>query len=308
MKKSAYIITKPLQYINASNIEDDSDKVCMIIDNFSNSKQFVEKIKEYSKHWEEIQFFENRKKCLNYILKNKKMFDKLYMDTDMGLSTRLRLIRLYSVEINVYEEGFGNYRGKIRDNKRIKDCLIGLIDRFLGRNYLGGFCRTKHIFLYHKNAFLKLVDENPKQKIKGFKRNFFNHLMSLKEITYAFPNELKSEDIGEKVLVFLTARKIDDDYKNELVKYENFYKILKPHPELSNRTKIEADFDYIVEAFVSAELLIAELLESEKQIIILHHGDTTILNLPTVYDFKEINISKNIEVVKRFEKIQREII
>lgn len=39
-KKSAYLITKPLQYINATNIPDKNKKICFLIDDFKDSEFF----------------------------------------------------------------------------------------------------------------------------------------------------------------------------------------------------------------------------------------------------------------------------
>lgn len=308
IKKSIYIVTKPLQYINASNIEDDSIKTCLIVDEFSKSEKFIDKVKEYSNYWSEVLFFKKRKEALFYVLSNKKKYNKLYIDSDSGVTIRLLLILLLPLEINVYEEGFGNYRRELRGRQTFFDKIIYPIDRLMGKTYLGGFYGTKHIFLYHKLSFLNLVDKNPRQTIKLFRRSFFEHLLTLKEITFAFPNDLLDLVDGCDVVIYLTARKIDYAYRSKLKKLKGYKKILKPHPEFKVETNIEGDFDYVCESFLTAELLIAKVVENAKKIVILHHGDTTLLNLLGECNFVEVNVSKESKSVKTYNEIKYSIL
>ena len=47
-KKSCYIVTKPIQYINATNIEDDNDKDCFITDTFFDANKFAKEMQKKS--------------------------------------------------------------------------------------------------------------------------------------------------------------------------------------------------------------------------------------------------------------------
>lgn len=308
MKKSAYIITKPLQYINATNISDTSDKVCLLVDSFSNSKKLLQSIKNYSNHWVDFYWFGNRNNAFFYLLKNKNKFDKIFTDSDNGIITRLFLFLLYPIKISVYEEGFGNYRNELRQKHKNYKKVLNYIDSLMGKNYLGGSNRTGAIYLYHPNAFLKLVDAKPQQKLLKFNLDFYTHLLSLKEIIGLFSYDFKSNIKGKNVIIYLSARKIDNSYKNYLEKSPGFYKVLKPHPEFKNVLGIEKEFDVVVANEVPAELLITNILKEATSLLIIHHGDTTVLNLMSVTKLKEINISENIMVKERFEEIKKAII
>lgn len=307
MKQSAYIITKPLQYINATNIYNESKKELLLVDSFANSKNFIEEVKLKSNFWSGHKFFSNRNQAFVYILKNRRKIDKIYTDSDNGLITRLFLILFFPIQVIVYEEGFGNYRKEIkRENSRIK-FIYDFVDFFLGKSYLGGAYRTSKLYLYHKNAFLNLVDSNPKKEIVNFEKKFTEHLLSLKELSNVFTlNKLKIYK-GKKVLIYLTARKVDDCYKTHLNSYKEYIKILKPHPEFQNKIGIEEDFDICLNNEISAELIIINLLSSVSDLVILHHGDTTILNLIGVEKIKQINVTNNVEVLERFNSIKNQI-
>ncbi|MGY0408605.1 MAG: hypothetical protein ACWIPJ_09690 [Polaribacter sp.] len=315
VKESVYIITKPLQYINSTNIKNNSNKTCVLVNSFSNSKKLFDGINKYSNFWKEIILVESRKESLMFVLKNKSRFDKIYIDSDMGILIRMFLIILYPLEVIVYEEGVGNYRSKLRGSQQGAKKILSFFDRCTGKDYLGGSYRTSKIYLYHPHAFFKLVDNRPNKKIETFRKDFSSHLLSLEEIVNLFSRKIISLVKGKDVLLYLmtgnpldpTARKIDESYKSFLEEYKELYKILKPHPEVKGDIGIENEFDFTIENEVPAELLIASILKEANSLLILHHGDTTLLNLKNLNKIKEINISNDSAVVKRFKEIENAV-
>lgn len=308
MKLSVYIITKPLQYINATNIPNDSKKICLLIDSFAKSKELLERAKKLSDFWDDLYWFKDRKKAYLYILSNRRKIEKIYTDSDMGGVSRFYLTLVYPIKIILYEEGFGNYRSEIRVKHNNYKRIFNYFDQLTGGNYLGGFYRTKEIFLYHPHAFYKLVDSNPQKKITQFKNKFYDHLITLREMMNLLPVNLSSEINQKKVIVYLTARKIEGNIFTVIDSYQDYYMILKPHPEFKFDTGIDKYFNKVIDNEIPAELLIVNLLNSDiRELLVLHHGDTTLLNLDNINKFKELNISNNKKVVDSFNKI-REVI
>ncbi len=306
MKESVYIITKPLQYINATNILDSSKKTCLLVDHFDKSIFFYNNINKISTYWSKTVWCKSRYAAFLYVLKQKKRYDTLYIDTDMGMSNRFFLLLLSPIKIIIYEEGFGNYRREIRKKEKGLKSIFNFIDSFTGKNYIGGFKNTNEIYLHHPNAFYKLVDEKPNKKILQFKNNFEDHLSSLKEVQYSLPAKI-SINIAKKVLIYLTARDLDHNFKDVISRYDDCFKILKPHPQLTGKTGIQDLFDYTVEHRVLAEVLINSLMDKVEKLIVLHHGDTTLLNLKNNDKIQFLNISKNNKQIEMFEKIKTAI-
>jgi hypothetical protein len=290
-KKSAYLITKPLQYINATNIPDDLDKDCFLVDYFSDSNIFFKNIQKYSTNWCQILHFKNKYSALFYILNRKKSYEKIFLDSDFGLLYRIILLLYWNVKIYVYEEGFGTYRKKIRESKTLKDKVLLKIDTLLGQNYIGGYRRTKGIFLYHPEAFSKLVAPSSKKELLNFKTKFHEHLETLHEVSILFPEDLRKRTKGKDVLLFLTSWKIESGYRDILKKYNNHLKILKPHPHIKNNIGIEEDFDITVRNSLPAEILIAELGAYSRSLIVIHQNSSALMYITNIETIKEINIS-----------------
>lgn len=306
-KESIYIITKPLQYINATNILNNSKKTCLLVNYFDNSKKFFEDINKKSTYWSKSVWCKDRYEAFFYVLKNKNKFDTLYIDTDMGTLNRFFLTLLYPLKIIIYEEGFGNYRAQIREKKTGYKKVLNLLDSLTGPNYLGGFKNTKEIYLHHPNAFFKLVDKEPNKKILNFNTSFEEHLSSLKEVSYSLPSKVEESIKNKNVLLYLTARNLDQNFKEVLKKYKDYYKILKPHPQLVGDTGFQDFFDCTIEHQVLAELLINNLLQQSVKVTVLHHGDTTLLNLKENKNLVYVNISKNAKQINMFKKIEEVI-
>ncbi|GAB6278098.1 MAG: hypothetical protein STSR0006_00930 [Lentimicrobium sp.] len=280
MKKSAYIITKPLQYINATNIPDNSDKDCLLIKGFYDFDNFLLSVKQYSTHWSNIIVFETRIKALLYILFNKNKYSNIYLHSDSNLSTRLLLL-LFQLNVFVYEEGVGNYEyvPKVPNCNYFKRIIKQLEFKFLGPNFFGSFIKTEGIYLYYPEVFKILRSDFSEKKIKKFKSNFSDHINSLQEIKNLFPKDLRNRLSGQNVIIYILSWDYDLKYKTIIKTYPGYIRILKPHPHTNVIKDIKDDFDIIISNSVPAELLISELISITKSIVIIHHGSSTLLNI-----------------------------
>lgn len=279
MENSFYLVTKPLQYFNCTNIEDINDRFCLIVNNFDNASYIYNQLKEKTNIWKDILFFQTYSETFNWITENKSKINKLFIDSDYGIYRYNMLAKLKNVSIYVYEEGIGNYR-YLKKNLR-HAILSTLYSMFLGnKNYLGGSKYIKGIYLYDKEEHKKCFPGN-KKKLYSFKNSFTEHLTLFKEAEVFFPNEVKM-DLSilkdRKVMLYLTSYTISQNAVDELKKNgDSFYKLVKPHPHLKDFNSDKSYFDKIIPSSVMAELLIAYLCTICEKVVVIHENSTALL-------------------------------
>ena len=177
MKKyDVFIVTKPLQYLNATNISTLNKKNCLLVNNFKDANLIYKKISELSNYWSSVFYFEKSADAYLWVIKNKGMVENLYIDSDYGVQKHFYLVRLYKhINIFVYEEGIGNYKGNLNNNSFIGN-LKKTFNSLLGnKDFLGGSKYVKGIFLYdcHKH---RIVYPNSNKKLFHFDKSFLNHI------------------------------------------------------------------------------------------------------------------------------------
>ncbi len=293
MKKSGYIVSKPLQYFNASNIEDDHPKVLFIVNGFNNAENFFNAVKNESKHWESVYFYKDYDEVFTYIKKNKPYYSKLFLDGDYSLSMLKNLINFKDLKIYVFEEGLGTYTDKIRyainknlyarvsPLRKLKTFLISEILRLLGqKNYHGGSSFTNGIYVYNieKHTTNK---PNFAKEIKTFKQPFLKHLSQFEEKTILSEDysDIISAAFHKKVLLYLTSWSIDANIGQVLEGYKDYVKIIKPHPHISEEAinDIKHNFDFVVKGGNMIEFLIYDLCDAASQLNVIHHGSGALL-------------------------------
>lgn len=307
-KKSCYIVTKPIQYINATNIEDDNIKDCYITNTFSDAKKFADEMNKLSNHWERIHFAISKQNALKVILRHKSEYSKLYLDSDVGIILRIFLVLLYPVKIYVYEEGLASYTPEIRE-KKINSFKF-FIDRFFGKNWSGGSFRTEGIYLYHPKAFQSLVETNKKIQILPFKQPLMNHLNSLSDIKIFYSQDEFDFLKGKNILLYLTSWTLNPLYQEIYYKYPEFIKIIKFHPHIKKESASNnlLHFDFYPDSTIPAEILISTFIEIAGKIVIIHEGTAAMLNFIGEKKIIEYNIAdakynaKYMKVKKEFEK------
>lgn len=287
--KSAYIITRPLQYINATNIPDDAQKDCFIIDFFSDSENFYKVISKYSAYWNNVELHKSRYTALFKIIRNKNQYKSLFIDSDYGIIITFLFLLIPSIVIYTYEEGYGSYR-YIRDNKRIKVRLKSVVYSLMGsKNWIGGNICTTGIYLYHPEVFSFLIKNNSKKLLK-FKTDFNSHLKTLNEINLFYGSTTINNLKNKQVVVYLTTWTINPTIDNQISQYQNYFKILKPHPHIKEQTVINCKFDLIVKSALPAEILLNHLIDICKDLVIIHENSSALMYLSS-RRYKEINIS-----------------
>lgn len=291
--KSAYIITKPIQYLNATNIPDEAKKKdCFIIKKFDKEPEFVLYLQNNNFHWNLIKSYKSRYEALIYIIRHKKKYAYLYLDSDYGIILTLFFFLLKNLNIYVYEEGIGSYRYFIPsvDNK-LKNRILSIIRNFIRcRNWLGGNYFTKGVFVYYPQVLMSLVPEAKNKSVKSFKEPLYTHIMKLNELEI-FLNGINFEKYKKKnILLYITSWNIRD-IQEYLKNYKSYYKILKPHPHITNIPKVTG-FDEII-YFIPTEIIISKICSIARKIVILHEDSSSVLYLSELntYNVEWINIS-----------------
>lgn len=305
MKKSAYIITKPLQYINATNIEDDNLKDCYLEDNFNSFDLFVESIRSKSNHWDKIYTSKTKQLALFKIIMNRGKYSKIYLDSDFGILVRLSLFLLFPLKVYVYEEGFASYTAACRARKSFKDVILLMIDRIMfGKNWSGGSASTKGIYLYHKDAFRKIVSNDNLKELLDFKSKFSDHLMSLPEINFLFDGIDLEMFKGKKVLLYLSSWEINKDLNSYIDKYPEHIKIAKLHPHIKDMAYANDNFDYVVPNMLPAEIVISELIKLAESCVVIHEGSAAMMSFKESEGFEEHNIN-TVENRKKYDELKK---
>jgi hypothetical protein len=279
--KSAFIVTKPLQYINCLNILDDNKKDLYIIDQFSDADNFIEKIKIHNGYyWENIFFFKTKELALLYVLLKKKNYYKIFLDSDFGIILRFLLSFLSNKLIAVYDEGFASYAKNLRNPTTLKHKLLLLIDKLQGgENWSGGCKNTSIIYLYHPRLFNNLVGNFNEKIIAPFKNIYSEHLLQIKELNEFFDDSsIFGELLNKDVIIYFSGYSIKLEYKKIIDSYPGFIKVLKPHPNIKNLNK--SDFDYYIENNIPAELVVFRLEKIVNNLIIIHEGSYGLIDLP----------------------------
>jgi hypothetical protein len=289
-KRSAFIITKPLQYINATNIYDNNSKELYIIPNFNNFIVFFNAIKNKSNIWDSIFIRKTKEIALIRLVIKQRSYSRIYLDSDFGILLRFILFFFLKVKIFVYEEGIASYTNDIRVDSNLKCKVRTFLDKLLlGDTWSGSSYKTVGIYLYHKDVFLKLLNYNIGNKnILSFNKNYLEHLVEIKEIEFLYEKINFNNYIGKDILLYLTAGNINKDVYKILLKYPNFYKILKLHP--FHKDIFDVKFDESIDSSLPAELLISKINLLANSIIVVHESSAAILNIINDVKFSDINI------------------
>ncbi len=306
MTKSAYIISKPLQYFNVSNIEDDQLKVLFIINGFSTAKLFFEQVKKESLQWNEVYFYDTYDQAFSFIHQNADSFSKIFLDGDYSLSMLKNLYKLRDKKIFVYEEGVGTYTDQIRYvvnknlfgnvsiSKKLKTYFTCQILACFGqKNYHGGSSFTDAVYVYDQK---KHQQNKPhfKKELKKFKKSFLQHLTEFEErsILSEDYSEVLSALTGSEVVLYLTSWSIDPDVRNILQDYEGCKKIIKPHPHIADKAinDIRPDFDYVLPGGNMVEFLINDLCAVVSHLYVVHHNSGALLYFKNHAKITEVRI------------------
>lgn len=294
---SVFIVTKPLQYFNATNISVIGEKICIIINRFNSAHIIFNSIKKHSLYWDQVIFFEKWQTAYSWVLGNKSKINNLFIDTDNGFTKFIFLEKIYrSVNIFIYEEGIGNYRKSLGQKGLIGKLKIFIYNLMGNKDFLGGSKYIEGIYLYNIQEHKKTHPDCDKN-LTAFNEPFLNHLANFKD-SDIFLNEkakkIVKEVSGLDVVLYLSSWSIHPQIEEILAGYPNYVKIFKPHPHIDHQiTSLNSFFNYKLEGYILVELFIQRLLEVAKKVIILHHGTSSLMYFNNSKDLIEINL-KNI--------------
>ena len=215
--KNAYIVTRPIQYINVLNIPDNNInvKALLLVDTFAGANEFAKVQQEsVSCVWNEIIVFKDVYNALQWAVNHKSEIDSLYTFSDYGVKIHWYLNKLPNVNIYLYEEGTATYVSRFQGENSLQTFIL----RFLNKtwhtgSYIGSYSRTKAIYAYNTELFKKLKPFC-KRQILPFNNTLFDHLKNNKDsLDYFMYKELPSV-IPSKVLMYLSGW----DYNDEVEK------------------------------------------------------------------------------------------
>ena len=270
---SIFIATKPLQYINCTNIaKDPMDSICCICDQFADSFIFY----DYCIHeglFGGFKYFKTKEHALLYWLWHQNRIKALYLDSDFGLFTRFLLLLYIGVRVFVYEEGYASYQ-PLRIPNTIKDKAFLIIQKLLGiKNFNGGSCKVKGVFLYNKEKYDKAFPGHNKT-IMTFESPFYDAVgrsMVLLKLSDKIDWDLFEE---KKVLIYLSSWNISKkaiDYCRNRDDID--IRVLKLHPNIKDMpADLKDSFDYVLPSSIMFEFFYAKVRESVESMIIVHHN------------------------------------
>jgi len=272
MKKSVFIISKPLQYINATNIADDNLKDCIITNSFFNAQKFCDIVKENSNRWETIKFSKNTYTAVREVIKNKNEYEKLYIDSDFGIILSFYFYQLGSIQIYTYEEGYASYTF-IRSSKTFIDRFKNNVANLIGlKNWVGSHSKTVGLYLYQPLKFIENIGLPKNKKLLSFEKPLSKHIYSLKEISILYENINFEIFKGKDVLLYMTNYYANPKIPNLITAYPNALKVIKPHPQMSVDDKLFSKFDQVIENQLPAEILIDKILGQCNRLTVVHEG------------------------------------
>lgn len=306
--RSAFIISKPLQYFNAKNIpyKEDEKKDCFLINNFIDAPQFAQYIKPLN-IWNRVKFFSSDLVAIVYFIINVRKYNRLYIYADISTIITILLSCIKSkIEIYTYEEGFGSYRYfSYRSNGVFFEKIR---DLFKITNWIGGNGLTKGIFVYHPNVLNKLIPESKKKEVYKLSGSFYQSVVNSAESDF-FLDEIDYNQLKDKsIFLLIGSWTINPKYREILESYPNYVTILKLHPHF--RTSLNTfNFDLVIRTMPS-EILIVNLIKICKELIVVHENSTTMIYLPfsTRDKIHEINISDNEDSKRKYEKIKNNLL
>ncbi len=288
MKKSAFIITKPIQYINATNIPDDGFRECFLINQFHKVETFRQIVEEHSNYWGKVQLFPTKLDAVRYVLAHKADYDRMYLDSDFGINLSFYLSRLAPISLYTYEEGYASYsfiRKPVTFSEKVKIYAAKMLGL---KNWVGAHHANKGLYLYQPEKFRKNISSS--KPILAFRQPFFTHLQSLPEIKVLYNTSIEGKLFASKrVVLYISPWRIHPELEKYLSDSNCDLKVIKPHPH--NRVEtIHQLFDLVVEHFIPAEILIQGILLNCSELTILHEGSFALEYFPEIPHLKLVHI------------------
>lgn len=293
--KSVYIVSKPLQYVNATNINDpNSSRDLLIINKFKDAKKFKIFLTQHSNLWSNILYFNSVYSAFLYIIIYQRKYNNLFIDSDYGIILQFYLSLLFNLKIYTYEEGYGSYIPVISDKNTFSKLKHKLHILLGGQYQIGGSRFTSGVILYYPEAY-KIQFPKYSKNILSFKKPFLSHLKTLNDINKYFSSIKFDIFENQDVLVYLDSNVLNKNYLDILTKHPTYFKVFKPHPYKKKDEVLRPEFDLVFDLPIPAELMISEILNRCNKLVIIHGGSTAMIsfiNNPRIveYNFSPLDL------------------
>jgi hypothetical protein len=289
MKKSAFIISKPIQYVNATNIPDTDSRQCFLVNEFYNVEKFKSLVEQETSYWQHVSIYETKLDAVKYVIRHKDEFSRLYIDSDFGIVLNFYLKKLGPVEVYTYEEGYASYsfiRKSATFKDRFKAWVAGLLQL---ENWVGAHPATKGMYLYQPEKFQKTIGNY--KPIYAFRKPFMEHIFALDEIKALLGNIQEEVFADKNVLLYLTSWNVHPAFEEYMDKGTFDYRVIKPHPHIKHHITF-SQFDLVVDNYIPAEVLIRAIMAHCRTLTILHEGSFALEYFQTSSKLKLVLLDK----------------
>lgn len=302
---NVFLVTRPIQYINVLNLPIKIYKdILLLTPNFNGWENILE-IATNTPMWKNVVCIDSHKEIYRWIIHNRKSIKNFYTYSDNGISWHLLFSCLRKISFYVYEEGWASYSTySLSLFKKILYFLINL-DSNSGK-YLGSSHFVKGIYVYDVKLHNALFPYN-KRPLCEFKYSLNQVVLNISAISQFLYNS-NGIFYNKNVLIYITSWNYNPKIDKILSENKNYVTILKPHPYFQRTQEIDNKFDYVIDGKYIAELIIADLLNQTKYLLIVHECSTVMLHFNDVgNNVCEINLKSQLSNTKEYFKIRTAI-
>ena len=268
--KHVFVVTKPIQLLNALNIDCVGEKFFYVTpfakrDSLvSNAQKAYPDIKFQKKSYKEI--------CLIYIVIRQFQITKVYLDSDFGLLTRFILLLLFIPKYYLFEEGYASYY-YLRKSKTTKDKIFLFIQKILRiKNYNGSGMHCGGIYIYDKDYYKRQLPDS-RVKLLDFRLSYLDYIKKT-PILNVYKAKMNLEFFqGKNVVVYLTSWTIEKKCMAVFndSKYHDYVKALKPHPHIMSTAEIDnIKCDVIFSPEILFEYYLVNLMDYVNKMVVIH--------------------------------------
>lgn len=279
MDTDAYICSKPLQYFNVRNIENDSAssrKVLIILGYFRDAELFYRQVKKLDDTWDDIIYFKDLFHLDLYLFFHP--VNTLFVEVDAsfvyGIFFKLsRFKRMY-----MFEEGFGSYRRDRFDDstglKKTINKLTGVGDHIGFSDFLTGqYLYLPDLYRLQFPGYSKILKSFHKPFVQRLREEFplfLNFSTGYEELL-----SIKNKSIG----IYLTNHRINKEILQALDnEREHFdYVYVKLHPHIKETVDLHPYGIQIMRSNMMVEFLILMLLDNGNKLSVFHENSTSVI-------------------------------
>ncbi len=298
---NVFLVTRPIQYINVLNlpvkIEGD---ILLLVNSFEGWKDICELAENDHKRWKKVVCLSTHKEVIRWILKNRKDTTNFYTYSDNGISWHVLFFVLRKIKFHVYEEGWATYSHYPRNLIKI---VLSL--NLNAGTFLGGSRFVKSIYIYNRWLHKALFPGNRKTLIE-FRKPMIQFLLETPfsdKFVYSGIDEFK----GKNVLLYITNWNYNIIIDQILLEYDDFIKVIKPHPRYKRNNSNDSKFDHIIDGQYIAEIIIAQLISHANKLVIVHECSTAMLYFAHQSNVIEINLRAQLSDTEEYMRIRKAI-